>query len=131
MNPMEKQIEKQMQIGRSLVELSAQWTQKMVEFDVANVQKFIEMNTEYASRLPNVADLQSFAELQREYGETLWNTTQEVFQARAEMVQEAAAEAGELMRSAFEPAVEVEVKAKPAPKKRATRSRKTTAKKAA
>ena len=85
MNPIEKQI----QLGRELMELNAQWFQKIAEFDGKNVQSYVELNQTFAQRLPEVKDVQSFVELQREYGETLWNGTQEVFQARNDMVREA------------------------------------------
>ncbi len=115
MNP----IEKQMQLGRDLMELNAEWFRKLAEFDTQNFQKYVELNQEFAQKLPEVRDLQSFTELQREYGENLWNGTQAVLKDRAELVREAAAANGDVLKSAFsteEPA--------PAPAKR-------TAKKAA
>ena len=97
MNP----FERQMQLGRELMELNAQWFQKIAEFDTANFQKYVEYNQEMASRLPEVRDVQSFTELQREYGETLWNATQEAFKARGELVREAVEANGEAVKSAF------------------------------
>ena len=75
--------------------------QKIAEFDAANVQKYVEFNQSFAARLPEVRDIQGFADLQREYGETLWNNTQEAFQARAEMVREATEAATDVVRSAW------------------------------
>ena len=97
MNP----IEKQFQMGRDLMELNTQWFQKIAEFDAANMQKYVEFNQSFAARLPEVRDMQGFADLQREYGETLWNNTQEAFQARAEMVREATEAATDVVRSAW------------------------------
>ena len=97
MNP----IEKQMQMGRELMELNTQWFRKIAEFDAANFQKYVEFNQEFASRLPEVTDLQGLGELQREYGETLWNGTQEAFQARVEMIREASEANVEVVKSAF------------------------------
>ncbi len=97
MNP----IEKQMQIGRELMELNAQWFQKIAQFDTENFQKYVEVNQEFAQKLPEVRDFQSFVDLQREYGETLWNNAQEVLKTRGEMVREAAEANGEVLRNAF------------------------------
>ena len=112
MNP----FERQMQLGRELMELNAQWFQKIAEFDTANFQKYVEYNQEMASRLPEVRDVQSFTELQREYGETLWNGAQEAMQARSDMLREATTAAGEVVKGAF--TVEEEA---PAPKKTAAK----------
>ncbi|MEQ8693564.1 MAG: phasin family protein [Pseudomonadales bacterium] len=114
MNP----IEKQMELGRELMELNAQWFQKIAEFDGQNVQKYVELNQTFAQRLPEVKDVASFVELQREYGETLWNSTQEVVQARSEMVREAFEANTNAVKSAF-----AEVAPQPA-KKTASRTKK-------
>ncbi len=113
MNP----IETQMQLGRELMELNAEWFRKIAEFDAQNVQKYVEMNQEFAQRLPEVKDLQGFTDLQREYGETLWNSTQEAFQARNDMVREVVEANGAAVRNAWAPAQEEA--AKPAAKKEA------------
>lgn len=85
MNP----IERQMQLGRDLMELNAEWFRKIAEYDTENFQKYVEINQEFATRLPEVRDVQSFVELQREYGEHLWKNTQEVMKTRGEMLREA------------------------------------------
>ena len=99
-----------------LLELNAEWFRKIAEFDVANIQKYVELNQSFASRLTEVRDLQSFGELQREYGETLWNGAQEAMQARSDMLREATTAAGEVVKGAF--TVEEEA---PAPKKTAAK----------
>ena len=109
MNP----IERQMQLGRELMELNAEWFRKIAEYDTQNVQKYVEMNQEFASKLPEIRDVQSFVELQREYGETMWSSTQEVLKTRGEMLREAFEANTTAMRDAFTPAEE------PAPKKAA------------
>ena len=97
MNP----IEKQMQLGRELMELNAQWFQKIAEFDGQNVQKYVELNQTFAQRLPEVKDVQSFVDLQREYGETLWNGAQEAFTTRNEMLREAVEANTSAVKGAF------------------------------
>ncbi|MEM7001906.1 MAG: phasin family protein [Pseudomonadota bacterium] len=110
MNP----IERQMKLARELMELNTEWFRKIAEYDVQNVQKYVEMNQEFAQKLPEVRDIQSFADLQREYGETLWTNTQEVMKARGEMVREAFEANGDAWRTAFsnEEVVEAAPKAK-------------------
>ncbi|NKC01712.1 MAG: hypothetical protein GKR90_24870 [Pseudomonadales bacterium] len=107
MNPFEKQIE----LGRELMELNTQWFQKITEFDATNLQKYVEMNQEFASRLPEVKDVQTFAELQREYGETLWSATQNAFQARGELLREAVEANGDVVKTAFNTDAAPELKA--------------------
>ncbi len=103
MNPFEKQLE----VGRELMELNAQWFKKIAEFDVQNVQKYVELNQTFAQRLPEVKDVETFMGLQREYGETLWNGAQEVLRERGEMVREVATANAEVLKSAYAPAEEV------------------------
>ena len=109
MNPFEKQL----QFGRELLELNTEWYSKIAEFDSENLKKYVNLNQEFAQRLPEVKDIQSFVELQREYGETLWNGAQEVLRTRGELVQGALEANGELVRNAVTPAEE---ESKPAPK---------------
>lgn len=97
MNPIERQIA----LGRELMEINTQWFKKIAEFDASNFQKYIEMNQEFAGRIPEISDMQSFADLQREYGEALWSATQSAFQERGEMLREAAEANGAAVKSAF------------------------------
>lgn len=99
MNP----IERQMALGRELMEINTQWFKKIAEFDASNFQKYVEMNQEFAGRIPEITDMQSFADLQREYGEALWSATQSAFQERGEMLREAAEANGAAVKSAFSP----------------------------
>ncbi len=108
MNPMEKQ----MQLGRELLELNTQWMGKMAEYDGETFKKYIEMNQSFAQRLPQISDISSFIELQREYGETLWNGVQSTFSERNGLVREAFEANTQLVREAWTPAAE-----KPAPAK--------------
>ncbi len=94
-------FEKQMQLGREMLELNVEWFRKFAEYDVENVRKFVEFNQDFAGRLPEVRDVQSFVELQREYGERLWEGTQDVVKGRTEMLREAVEEGGATLRKAF------------------------------
>ena len=94
-------IEKQIHLGRELMELNASWFRKIAEFDTDNVKKFVEFNQDFAGRLPEVKDVQSFVELQREYGERLWEGTQEAVKGRGELLKEAVEENGSTLRKVF------------------------------
>lgn len=97
MNPFEKQI----QLGRDLMELNSEWVRKLAEFDSSNVSNFIQFNQDFAGKLPEVKDVQGFIDLQREYGEQLWNGTQEVLKTRGEMLRDVMNENNETIRNAF------------------------------
>lgn len=99
MNPFERQL----QLGRELMEINAEWFRKIAEFDSENLNSYVQLNQEFAGKLPEVKDIQGFMELQREYGEKLWSGTQEALQARGELVQQAVDASGELLRKAFSP----------------------------
>ena len=99
-------FEKQMQLGRELMELNAQWFSKIAEFDSENLKKYVGLNQEFAAKLPEVRDVQSFVELQRQYGENLWSSTQEAFQTRGELLKGAVEANGELVKKAISPAEE-------------------------
>jgi hypothetical protein len=97
MNP----FEQQMQLGRDLMELNAQWFSKIAEFDGVQVKSYVKMNQEFMQRLPEAKDPQSFLELQREYAETLWKETQETMRTRGELMKDAMEASGELVKNSM------------------------------
>jgi hypothetical protein len=115
MNPFEQQL----QLGRELMELNSEWFGKLAELDSQNLSQYVELNQDFAGKLPEVKDIQGFMELQREYGEQLWQSTQTAFQARAELVQQATDANGEAFRKVLSPAEEAKAKAKAKAKPRA------------
>ncbi|MEM7078830.1 MAG: phasin family protein [Pseudomonadota bacterium] len=108
-------IEKQVQLGRDLIELNAEWFRKIAEFDTDNVRKYVEFNQSFAARLPEVKDLAGLATLQREYGETLWGDAQEALRTRGEMLREAMEANTAVVQTAFQAE-----EAAPAPKAKRT-----------
>ena len=94
-------FDKQIQLGRDLVELNNEWFRKIVEFDRKSFTDYVQFNQDFASRLPEVKDIQSFAELQREYGQQLWSSAQEALKSRGELLQDAFKANGEVIRQAF------------------------------
>ena len=97
MNPMEKQ----MQLGRDLMELNSEWFRKLAEFDTKSFSDYVQFNQDFAGRLPEVKDIQGFVDLQREYGEQLWNGAQEALKTRGELLQDAFNANNEKIRNAF------------------------------
>ncbi len=120
MNP----IETQMKFAREMMELNAEWTRKISDFDAESFKNYVDLNQQFAGRLSELSDVAGFVELQREYGESVWSNTQEVFKARAELVQGALTANSELVQAAFTPATEETAKEEtakkaPAPKRKA------------
>ncbi len=94
-------MEKQMQLGRDLMELNSEWFRKITEFDSKSFSDYVQFNQDFAGRLPEVKDIQGFVDLQREYGEQLWNGAQETLKTRGEMLQDAFNANNETIRKAF------------------------------
>jgi hypothetical protein len=118
MNP----IEKQAQLVRELFELNTATVQQITELSTENFKKYMELNQDYAQKLPEVRDISTFVELQREYGQSLWEGLREDLSARGTIARDAVEQTGGLIRGAFsseEASVEEEVVAPKAASKAA------------
>lgn len=96
-------IQKQSDFGRTLFEINQNAMQEMLRTQQENIQKYVELNTTFGQRLPEVRDVTSFMELQREYGETLWSTIKDSTQSQAGILRSAVEETGEAVRKVFTP----------------------------
>ena len=94
-------IEKQIEFGRTLMEINQNTLQELFKVGQENMQKYMAMNTEFGQRLPEVRDVTTFVELQREYGETLWSSMREAGQGQADIVKSAVEETNEAVKKAF------------------------------
>ena len=94
-------IDRQMKLGRELVELNLQTTRRLFEVQTSGVRQYFETNEEFAKRLPEVRDVASFMELQREYGQTLWNDAQHSLRENGSVLREAVEHTGKALRTAF------------------------------
>lgn len=94
-------VEKQVEMGRALFEINQNTFQELARTQQDNFKKYLEMNSEFSKRLPEVKDFSSFVELQREYNETLWDGFKTSTQGQVEVLKTAVEESGEAVRKAF------------------------------
>ena len=94
-------MDRQMKLGRDLVELNMHTTRRLFEIQTNGVRQYFETNEEFAKRLPEVRDVASFMELQREYGQTLWNDVQHNVRENGSVLREAVEHTGKALRTAF------------------------------
>ena len=94
-------IQKQVEMGRALFEINQNTFQELARTSQDNLKKYLELNSDFSKRLPEVTDISSFVELQKEYNETLWNGIKDSTKGQVEVIKTAAQESGEAMRKAF------------------------------
>ena len=96
----------------------------------ANIEKYVEVNREFGSRLPEVKDISSAVELQREYNGMLWAQTKEAMTAQTELLKGAFSETRTALKTAYTFETDVEA-VKPKAKAKAKAPSKAKAKKTA
>jgi hypothetical protein len=89
-----------------------------------NFEKYVEVNREFGSRLPEIKDITSVVELQREYTETMWAQAKEAVEAQTELLKGALVETRDALKVAytFEEAEKPKAKAKAKPKAKAKKT---------
>lgn len=102
MSVLENGIENVGKLGRQLFDLNNEAMVKFVDLSAENFKKYLELNQNYVSKLPEVNDVSSFVELQREYGQNLWEGLQADLRARGEIVRETVEQTGALVRGTVE-----------------------------
>ena len=96
-------IEKQTELGKSLYEINTSTMKEYLAMQRANIEKYVEVNREFGTRLPEVKDISSAVELQREYNEMVWNQAKESMAAQTELLKGAFNETREALKSAYNP----------------------------
>ncbi len=94
-------FEKQADLSRKMIEINTTTMQSLAQTGQENIQKYIDMNTSFGQRLPEVTDITSFMSLQREYGEALMANMRTATETQAEILRTAAEETGSALRTAF------------------------------
>jgi hypothetical protein len=94
-------IEKQTELGKSLYEINTSTMKEYLSMQRANIEKYVEVNREFGTRLPEVKDISSAVELQREYSEMVWNQAKESMTAQTELLKGAFNETREALKSAY------------------------------
>ncbi|MFN3239805.1 MAG: phasin family protein [Pseudomonadales bacterium] len=94
-------VEKQVEMGRALFEINQNTFQELARTQQDNFKKYLELNSDFSKRLPEVKDISSFVELQREYNETLWTGIKDSTRGQVDVLKSAVEESGEAVRKAF------------------------------
>ena len=97
MNMMEKQAE----LGRTLFEINLHAVSELIKAQQDSMLAYIEYNTEYGKKLPEINDVSTAMEMSREYGQTVWTNFRSAGEAQVSIVRSAMEEAGEAMRASF------------------------------
>ena len=120
-------IEKQTELGKSLYEINTSTMKEYFTMQRANFEKYVEVNREFGSRLPEIKDITSVVELQREYTETMWSQAKEAVEAQTELLKGAFVETRDALKTAYtfdeagnETAAKPKTKAKAKPKAKKT-----------
>ncbi|MCZ6502744.1 MAG: hypothetical protein O6945_09550 [Gammaproteobacteria bacterium] len=114
-------IERQTELGRSIVEINTSTLRELVTLQRENFEKYFSTNRSFGEKLPEVNDVSSFVSLQREYGETLWSNVRDAVETQNGIFSGAFKETRLAFEKAFSTTEEVveEIVAKPAPKSKA------------
>ncbi len=113
-------IERQFELGRSIVEININTLTGLATLQREAIEKYFSTNRTFGEKLPEVNNIASFVSLQREYTETLWNNVRETVETQSGVVRSAFEETQQVFTKAFttEQAEEV-VTEKPAAKAKA------------
>ena len=93
--------EKQAELGRKLFEINMTAVSEIIKSQQDGMMAYLESNSEYSKKLPEINDVTGAMELSREYGETVWNNFLSASEAQASIVRSAMEEAGEAVRASF------------------------------
>ena len=101
MSRIQQGVEKSAKVGRELFDLNNSAMVRIAELSAANFKRYLELNQNYVSKLPEVRDVSSFVELQRDYSQNLWEGVQSDLKARGEIVRETVENTGSIVRGVF------------------------------
>jgi len=96
-------IEKQTELGKSLYEINTSTMKEYLSMQRANIEKYVEVNREFGTRLPEVKDISSAVELQREYNGMVWSHAKDSMAAQTELLKGAFNETREALKAAYSP----------------------------
>ena len=94
-------FERQAQLFRELTELQAATNRSLTDLFTNSVRQYVELNQDFAKRLPSGGDLNAWSELSREYGEAVWTNYGEHVKSRGEILQEAMGKTSEAFSTAY------------------------------
>lgn len=94
-------MEKQAELGRKLFEINMNAVGELIKTQQDGMLAYLESNSEYGKKLPEVKDVNTAMELSKEYGETVWTNFRSASESQASIVRSALEEAGEAVRASF------------------------------
>lgn len=96
-------LEKQAELGRKLFDINMNAVSELIKTQQDGMLAYLESNTEYGKKLPEIKDVTTAMEMSREYGETVWSNFRSSSEAQVSIVRSAMEEAGEAVRASFKP----------------------------
>ena len=94
-------LQKQAEIGQTFFDINQTAFQQIMTSQQESYRKFLDLNSDFSKKLPEVKDIASFIELQREYGKTLWTGVTEANQAQADILRTSVEETSSAVRNMF------------------------------
>ena len=94
-------LQKQAEIGKTFFEINQNTFTELMNSQQENFKKYLELNNNFSSKLPEVKDVASFMELQREYGETLWSGIKEATRVQADILKTSVEETTNAVQQVF------------------------------
>ncbi len=94
-------LEKQAELGRKLFDINMNAVAELIKTQQDGMIAYLDSNTEYGKKLPEVKDVSTAMELGREYSETVWGNFRSSSEAQVSIVRSAVEEAGEAVRASF------------------------------
>lgn len=94
-------IEKQTELGKSLYEINSSTMKELFNLQRGNIERYIEVNREFGSKLPEIRDISTVVELQREYGQTLWTDAKSAFEAQTDLLKGAFSNTKDALKVAY------------------------------
>ena len=94
-------LETQAEIGKTFFDINKNTIQELMSTQQENFRKYLELNSDFSKKLPEVKDVASFFELQREYGETLWSGVKEATRVQADILKTSVEETTSAVQQVF------------------------------
>ncbi len=86
------------ELTRQLFNINANTLRGLADMERTNLDKYLELNSDYVGRLSTIEGVQGLVGLQREYNSALWNGMRESWMSRGELMRNAMADAGKVLR---------------------------------
>ncbi len=96
-------LQTQAEMGKTFFEINQNMFQALMSSQQENFRKYLELNSDFSSKLPEVKDVAGFIELQREYAETLWSGIKDATQVQADILKSSVEDTTNAVQQVFAP----------------------------